>query len=123
MTQEQLSIDPLLLKNSAQPLRAINHKLRQKIILLLHTKLRATVTTVYHELELEQSVASQHLAILRKAGIVTTERQGKFILYSVNYQRLNELEKCAAVLLHVQPPRTSRSASYISPTIPKEHRV
>ncbi|HMW27776.1 MAG TPA: ArsR family transcriptional regulator, partial [Ferruginibacter sp.] len=40
---------------------------------------------------LEQSVASQHLAILRKAGIVSTEREGKFIYYMVNYKRLDEI--------------------------------
>jgi DNA-binding transcriptional ArsR family regulator len=43
------------------------------------------------KLRLEQSVASQHLAILRRAGIVSTTRDGKFIYYSVNYQRLAEV--------------------------------
>jgi DNA-binding transcriptional ArsR family regulator len=44
-------------------------------------------------LRLEQSVASQHLAILRKAGFVKTDRDGKFIYYSVNTERLEELNK------------------------------
>jgi DNA-binding transcriptional ArsR family regulator len=48
---------------------------------------------MYGKLKLEQSVASQHLSILRKAGFVLTERQGKFIFYSVNYQRLKEVEQ------------------------------
>ena len=43
-------------------------------------------------LRLEQSVASQHLAILRKAGIVSTQRDGKFIYYSVNFKRLEEID-------------------------------
>jgi DNA-binding transcriptional ArsR family regulator len=35
-------------------------------------------------------VASQHLAVLRKAGFVKTTRDGKNIYYSVNMPRLKE---------------------------------
>jgi DNA-binding transcriptional ArsR family regulator len=52
---------------------------------------RLTVTEIYVRLRIEQSVASQHLAILRDAGVVKTERDGKFIYYSLNGQRLDEL--------------------------------
>ena len=37
--------------------------------------------------------ASQHLAILRRAGVVATERQGKFIYYSLDQDRLNQISK------------------------------
>jgi len=74
-------------------LRAINHKLRQQILKLIDENGRMTVTEIYVKLRLEQSVASQHLAILRKAGFVKTERDGKFIYYSVNTERLEELNK------------------------------
>ena len=50
-----------------------------------------TVTDIYIKLRLEQSVASQHLAILRRAGVVATDRQGKFIYYSLNKERLVEI--------------------------------
>jgi DNA-binding transcriptional ArsR family regulator len=40
---------------------------------------------------LEQSVASQHLAILRKAGVLATERDGKFIYYKLNEDRIKEI--------------------------------
>ena len=52
---------------------------------------RLTVTELYVKLRLEQSVASQHLAILRRAGIVSTQRDGKFIYYTVNYKRIDEI--------------------------------
>jgi len=52
-----------------------------------------TVTDIYIKLRLEQSVASQHLAILRRAGVVITERQGKFIYYSLNNERLEQISK------------------------------
>ena len=74
-------------------LRAINHKLRQQILKLIDESGKMTVTEIYVKLRLEQSVASQHLAILRKAGFVKTERDGKFIYYSVSSERLEELNK------------------------------
>lgn len=96
---KDLKIDLLQLKKAALVLRAINHKLRQQILKLIHQKERITVTEIYVKLRLEQSVASQHLAILRKAGFVTTERDGKFIYYSVNSQRLQEVNRFAQDLL------------------------
>ena len=80
-------------------LRAINHKLRQQIVRLLDEKKKLTVTDVYITMRLEQSVASQHLAILRRAGIVITQREGKFIYYAVNHKRLLEINKFAEELI------------------------
>ena len=87
----ELKIDVIQLKKAALILRAINHKLRQQILKLIHQNGRMTVTEIYVKLRLEQSVASQHLAILRKAGYVNTLRDGKFIFYSVNYSRLDQV--------------------------------
>ena len=86
-----VKVDFVHTKKAALILRSINHKLRQQIIKLLDESQKMTVTDIYVKLRLEQSVASQHLAILRRAGIVTTTRDGKFIYYSVNYQRLAEV--------------------------------
>lgn len=96
---KDLKIDLLQLKKAALILRAINHKLRQQVLKLIHQKEKITVTEIYVKLRLEQSVASQHLAILRKAGFVTTTRDGKFIYYSVNHARLAEVQRFAHDLL------------------------
>jgi len=65
--------------------RALDHLLRQRILELLEGQEEGlTVTDIYIRLRLEQSVASQHLAILRRANLVRTKRQGKFILYFIN---------------------------------------
>ena len=90
-TESQLKIDFLSVKKAVLILRALNHKLRQQMIRLLDEKQKMTVTELYVQLRLEQSVASQHLAILRRAGIVSTSREGKFIYYSVNHKRLSEI--------------------------------
>ena len=88
-----IKLDFLHLKKASLVLRALNHKLRQQMIKLLDESKRMTVTEIYVKLRLEQSVASQHLAILRRAGIVSTERDGKFIYYGVNYARVAEVNQ------------------------------
>lgn len=96
-----LKVDLLAVKKAAIVLRAINHKLRQVILRLIIEKDKITVTELYTHLRLEQSVASQHLAILRKAGFVKTKRDGKFIYYSVNSERLEQLNKFVKDLLEL----------------------
>ena len=92
-TSENIKMDFLHLKKSAMILRALNHKLRQQLVKLLDETQKMTVTEMYIKLRLEQSVVSQHLAILRRAAIVITHRDGKFIYYSVNYKRLKEVSE------------------------------
>jgi DNA-binding transcriptional ArsR family regulator len=95
-----LKVDLLNVKKASLILRAINHKLRQQILKLIDETNKITVTEIYVKLRLEQSVASQHLAILRKAGFVKTERNGKFIYYTVNTSRIEELNQFVETLLN-----------------------
>lgn len=91
--QPDAQLDYAELRKAVLVLRAVNHKLRQSIIELLVDNDRMTVTNIYVKLRLEQSVASQHLAILRRAGVVDTEREGKFIYYSLNQDRLSQISR------------------------------
>ena len=86
-----LAVDYVKVKKAALVLRALNHKLRQLILKTIHDHKRITVTELYVKLRLEQSVASQHLAILRRAEIVATVREGKFIFYAINNARIAEI--------------------------------
>ena len=97
--EDEIKIDFLQIKKSSLILRALNHKLRQQILKLLEEQRKLTVTEIYVQLRLEQSVASQHLAILRRAGIVKTEREGKFIYYVLNHKRIAEINRCVVDLL------------------------
>lgn len=98
--KQDIQLDYAELRKAVLVLRAINHKLRQRMINLLEESGSLTVTDIYVKLRLEQSVASQHLAILRRAGVVITQRQGKYIYYSLNKERLaqisNLIEELAA---------------------------
>jgi DNA-binding transcriptional ArsR family regulator len=95
----ELSIDTIKLKKAALILRAVNHPLRQKIIRSIHQKQSINVSELYKALRLEQSVASQHLGILRKAGFVVAERNGRVIYYSINYERFEELNELIEEML------------------------
>lgn len=90
---KEVKLDYADLRKAVLVLRAVNHKLRQRIIDLLEESDTMTVTDIYIKLRLEQSVASQHLAILRRAGVVITDRQGKFIYYSIDPARLEQISK------------------------------
>ena len=92
-------LDYVELRKAVLVLRAVNHKLRQRIIDLLEENESMTVTDIYVKLRLEQSVASQHLAILRKAGVVITDRQGKFIYYGLDKERLNQISRLVDELI------------------------
>lgn len=91
--KQDIELDYSELRKAVLVLRAVNHKLRQRIIDLLEENKQMTVTDIYIKLRLEQSVASQHLAILRRAGVVRTERQGKFIYYSLDHERLSQISR------------------------------
>lgn len=96
---QELEIQTRTLIQAASVYRAINHKLRQQILALLHKNEKMSVTPIYEKLDLEQSVASFHLAILRKANLVITERNGRSVYYSVNYKRLQEIGEIARQLI------------------------
>lgn len=100
MELNELELNVEELKTAAHTLRAVNHKLRQKIMQLINQMQNLTVTEIYIKLRIEQSVASQHLAILRNAGLVNTDRNGRLIYYSINYEKLNEVQELSKELLY-----------------------
>ena len=86
-----IKVDFLQVKQATFILRALNHQLRQHILKLLEKHGRLTVTEILIHLRIEQSMGSQHLAILRRAGIVKTEREGRLIYYSLNDVQISDI--------------------------------
>ena len=84
-------IDFLLIKQAALVLRTLNNAVCQKIFAQLEQNPELTVTEIYGILDLEQSVASMHLAKMRRHRIVSTQRKGKNIFYSLNIERLTKI--------------------------------
>jgi DNA-binding transcriptional ArsR family regulator len=90
-TSVNSKMDYATIKTAAMTLRAVNNKLRQKLLQVINENNRINVTDIYVKLRLEQSVASQQLAILRRANIVRTEREGKTIFYSLNPEHIADV--------------------------------
>lgn len=66
----------------ASALKAISDSARLRIIELLMEKSQH-VSELNETLEMEQSLLSHHLKILRTSGLVTSVRDGKSVLYSL----------------------------------------
>lgn len=88
---DTLTVDYLQLKKAALILRSLNHNLRLQIVKLIDEYEKITVTEIYVKLKIEQSVASQHLAILRRSNVVKAIREGKFIYYKLDYDRIGNI--------------------------------
>jgi DNA-binding transcriptional ArsR family regulator len=97
----KIAVDLGTIKRASLTLRALHHPLRKRLLELIEGKGKVTVTELYGKLKIEQSVASQHLAILRRAGVVNTQRDGKKIFYSVNGNRIAEVADLAEDLAQV----------------------
>jgi ArsR family transcriptional regulator len=74
-------------------MRALAHPLRLRILAFIDRHGTINVNKIYGALKIEQSITSQHLRILRTAGILHSERDGKFIHYSIDYSILARVAK------------------------------
>jgi DNA-binding transcriptional ArsR family regulator len=96
LAPDSFNIDNVLLFQGKELFRALNHPLRQKIILMIHSHGRMTVTQLFTKMGLEQSVTSNHLALLRSQKLLLAEKQQKFVFYSLNYGRLKKVQESVA---------------------------
>ncbi len=86
-----VEVDLRSLKKTIQIHKAINHSLRQKMLYLIDEAQPVSVKDIYIHLRLDQSKTSLHLAVLRKAGFIKASRKGKYVYYSLNSQRIEDL--------------------------------
>ncbi len=93
-----IEFDSLKAKKALHILRAINHPLRQEIIKLIDENKRMKVTEIFNHFKMEQAVASQHLAVLRKAGFVSTKKESKFVYYALSYEFINHFSNTMETL-------------------------
>lgn len=73
--------DEKKIEKAAYVLKAVAHPLRIKIILMLHKNKELNVSTIYKNLNAEQSLISHHLINMRDKGILDIRRSGKNIYY------------------------------------------
>ncbi|MFF3272554.1 DUF5937 family protein [Streptomyces chrestomyceticus] len=91
--------EPVSLETVTLRLEALAHPVRLR---LLRTLARGPHTTgeLAHVWDLSTPEVSRHLAVLRRAGLLTARRQGRYIRYTLNLPDLAELgtDLLAAVL-------------------------
>lgn len=100
----ELLIDFHQVKKASLIIRAINNSYRQRIYNFLIVAGNSTVSNIITNLGLKQSVVSQHLAILRKAKIVSYLKKGKFVYYHVNGPGVVDIQNFINKLLENNKP-------------------
>lgn len=88
---------------------ALAHPLRLRILDFIHGEGTTNVNQIFTALKIEQSITSQHLRILRDAGIVENERDGKFVHYCLNYSQVERASN--AVTAFMQSDKIYRMSS------------
>ena len=92
MRKTKVTFNNEKLQLSTEILRALAHPLRLKILEFIDRNDIINVNKIYNTLKIEQSITSQHLRILRSAGIVHAKRDGKYIHYNINYEVVKRAE-------------------------------
>jgi DNA-binding transcriptional ArsR family regulator len=82
----------------AEFFKTLGHPARIRVLELLSQREMA-VSELLPEVRLEASNLSQQLAVLRRAGLVTTRKEGSQVYYSLISERVAELLAVARVIL------------------------
>ncbi|MES0338710.1 MAG: metalloregulator ArsR/SmtB family transcription factor [Anaerolineales bacterium] len=69
--------------------KAIADETRQKIMAICCCEL-LSVNDIVEKTNVAQPTVSHHLKILKTAGLVRSERRGKYVLYTLNQERMAE---------------------------------
>jgi DNA-binding transcriptional ArsR family regulator len=72
------------------------------------------VTELCNELEMPQPLISRHLKVLRERGMVTTERRGTVIVYSLSDKRLIEALDLLRAVMHDNISKRAELVSVLS---------
>lgn len=73
-----------IFEHHSELLKAMSHPKRLEIMHLLRDR-ELSVTEIHTMLDLPQANISQHLMILRSAGVLKTKKSGKQILYRISH--------------------------------------
>jgi DNA-binding transcriptional ArsR family regulator len=78
---------------SSEIMRALAHPLRLRILEFIDRNGIINVNKIYNTLKIEQSITSQHLKIMRLAGVIDGFRDGKYVHYTINYDVVDRAQK------------------------------
>ena len=89
--------DMKVAKRSAEQIQALSEPNRIRIIDCLMTGSK-NVTELSDKIKIPIVNASHHLATLRNAGLVTDDKQGRFVYYTLNHDLFSVDKKGKATL-------------------------
>jgi len=69
-------------------LRALGNETRQTILFLFANHQQLTVGEIAELAQIGRSTASEHLTMLKRAGLLISTRQGKEVIYQADTQRM-----------------------------------
>ena len=93
------NIDNNVVEFAYARLRGLAHPMRMEILELLTINKRMTVTQIFEKMNIEQAVASHHLIILKRKGVIESLRHGKNSYYSIRESAFNLVSESVESLL------------------------
>jgi DNA-binding transcriptional ArsR family regulator len=99
MITSNLLPEQVKIEQAADVLRALAHPLRLRILALIDERGSVMVHEIYQALNIEQSITSQHLRVLREVNLVEHHREGKFIRYRLRYDPFLRIQEALEQLL------------------------
>ena len=78
--------------------KALGHPARVRILRLLSRKESRVCSQIVDELPLAQSTVSEHLRILKDAGLVRSTHDGPRVGYCINFDCLRRLKALVAII-------------------------
>lgn len=81
--------------------KALADDTRQEILALLRERGELCVSDIAEGFPISQPTISHHLSLLRRAGLVTTRRDGKQVYYDLNQE--NVAECCGMLMVRFAP--------------------
>lgn len=110
MTLGSLGVDRPLYEIKAELFKALGHPARIRILELL-SEGEAPVRDLLADTGMEPSHMSQHLAVLRRAGVVASRREGNAVYYRTAHESVNVLLTAAREFLADALARTRDTLS------------
>ena len=90
--QGKLKIESL--QKAAETLKMLAHPQRLRLIEILEREQEVPVHALIEETGFPQAVVSQHLNQMRRAGLLTSDRRGKEMWYSITDPRALSIVNC-----------------------------
>lgn len=78
--------------------KAMGHPARVRIVRMLSRKEARVCSQIVGELPLAQSTVSEHLRILKEAGLVRSSQDGPRVGYCINFDTLRKLKALMAII-------------------------